>query len=137
MGVGSSHASLATDKETKLHQLKALAYKSTLAKANSTLKSDSKPLLGMVTLKRKVQDAKNSDVDCEETTSTINVWPSSSVAKDNDVVVNDPTTSQSLLDNGSHKSGDIPFGESRPHVVNSLSSLCNYSDASETSSDTE
>ena len=52
LGVDNSHVSLATDKDSKLQQLKALAYKSNLAKASS---AQTKPNIGIVKLKRKHQ----------------------------------------------------------------------------------
>lgn len=109
LGVGSSHTSLATDKTSKLHQLKSLAYKSTLAKASTALNSESKskPLLGLVKLKRKASGTFQSnseetasipaETSGDNSLSRVVIQPNSPVV-DHKLVETKPTSSQTICD---------------------------------------
>ena len=138
----NSHSNLATDKAAKLTQLKVLAYKSSLAKANQTLHKDSaKPLLGgLVKLKRKSDSPmiKNSELQqaLNSKTST-----SSFQASDCGSIIDNVNESE---DDTNHKSEEtvvsasshIPVSASSHTPVSATAAvkqLCDYSDSSNSS----
>ena len=129
----NSHSNLATDKAAKLTQLKVLAYKSSLAKANQTLHKDSaKPLLGgLVKLKRKSDSPmiKNSELQPalnSKTATTSSVQASNCDNKIDNVIRQDTN----------HKSEETVVSASSHTPVSATTAvkqLCDYSDSSNSS----
>ena len=152
LGVDNSHVSLATDKDSKLQQLKALAYKSNLAKASS---AQTKPNIGIVKLKRKHQK-KPADLQNNSIGEGASDLPSNTVSKVAPALSNIHQTVDTLSDDAtviaqttttnninvpkkasvcSVRTGSDSLNADKVTGGGGLSSLCNYSDASSSDAD--